>query len=111
MILQVLSTGICIVLLTNSFSCFNVNQIDVSTVRLEVAGNKVYAQTMPTSVGNYDSDGIPDGMVKFDRQQVISAIGGESGYIQMTITGQLTNGYKFAGDDTVKVIQPPRRQR
>ena len=92
-------------------ACFDVSQIDVSTVRLEVNGVEVSAQTYRTLVGDYDRDGIADRMVQFNRRQVINAIGDESGYIQMTIIGQLTNGYEFSGDDTIEVIQPSHGQR
>jgi len=51
-------------------------------------------------------DGVADRMVKFDRQAVISALGGITGQITMTVSGKLNNGPAFTGSDTIKVINP-----
>jgi hypothetical protein len=86
---------------------YDVNQIDVKTVELYVdSNNKIPAQLTPTSVGDYDQDGVADRMVKFNRQAVIAALGGRTGNISMTVTGTLNNGTEFTGSDTIKVINP-----
>jgi hypothetical protein len=51
--------------------------IEISTVRIsDIDGNPVDipAQERPTEIGDYDDDGIPDLMVKFDRSEVRHAI-------------------------------------
>jgi hypothetical protein len=45
-------------------------------------------------------------VIKFDRQDVISALAGQTGNIIMTVNGQLLNGIIFTGFDTIKVISP-----
>jgi len=57
-------------------------------------------------IGDEDADGIPDLMVKFDRQLVQSYL--EPGTVEMTILGELTDGTLFEGTDTVRVINPGR---
>jgi len=62
----------------------------------------VPALTKPTEVGDYDNDGVPDIMVKFDRAAVqdILTIGDQ---VEITISGEVT-GITFAGSDIIKVI-------
>lgn len=48
-------------------------------------------------------------MVKFDRQAVENIVSvGEA--VKITVTGQLTDGKKFEGSDTIKVISPQPHQ-
>ena len=77
---------------------YNVSDIDVSTVKLN---NVVSAETFPTKIGDYDHDGIPDLMVKFDRQEVIVIL--SVGEATLAITGKV-NGILFEGSDTIRVI-------
>jgi DNA-binding beta-propeller fold protein YncE len=81
----------------------DVNQIDVNTVTLSVEGaTPIAAALSPTEVGDYDSDDIPDLMVKFDRGAVQDVV--PVGSMEMTVTGSLTDGTQFQGTDTVLVI-------
>jgi hypothetical protein len=78
---------------------FDVSLIDVTSVMLN---SVVPAETSPTAIGDYDADGVPDLMVKFDRADVQGTVeAGDS--IEITITGQV-NGIDFEGTDTIKVI-------
>jgi hypothetical protein len=77
---------------------YDVSKIDVSSVLLE---QTVSAEPRPTGVGDYDSDGIPDLMVKFDRSAVQSIV--EPGNVTLTISGKI-NGLLFEGSDTIRVI-------
>jgi hypothetical protein len=78
---------------------YSVNQIDVSTVKLN---GEVPAELKPTSVGDNDNDGISDRMVKFDRSSLQSML--ETGEeVEITVTGQF-NGNAFEGSDTLRVI-------
>jgi len=85
---------------------YDVGQIKVATVKLTVNGKDIAAQLKPTSVGDYDKDGIADLMVKFDRSQVIAALGKTTGDISVTVTGEFNNEQTFAGSCTIKVINP-----
>ncbi|MBI4317998.1 MAG: right-handed parallel beta-helix repeat-containing protein [Chloroflexi bacterium] len=87
---------------------YDVGQINLATVTLSFDVNGVPAiipaQLSPSAVGDHDADGIPDLMVKFDRQALISALGGATGNVTMRVSGQLRDGQTFAGSDLVRVI-------
>lgn len=96
-------------------SC-DVNEIDVSTVKLITPfGEEVSVDSSaPATVGDYDSNGIPDLMVKFDRATVVEYSGtvdtvddgtGIDEDVEFTIKGELTGGTPFEGRDTVRVIK------
>ena len=80
---------------------YDVINIDVSTMMLN---NQVQAEDKQTEIGDYDNDGIADLMVKFDRSNVeeILNVGNE---VEITITGNLTDGSSFEGIDIIKVIE------
>ena len=77
---------------------YDVNGIDVSTVRLD---DTIPAELRPTEIGDYDNDGIPDLMVKFSRQDLIEIL--SVGQATLTITGEV-NGTSFEGSDTIRAI-------
>lgn len=82
---------------------YNVNNISASSIRL----NKVvYILSRPIEIGDYDKDGIPDLMVKFEREKIKSVVAaGEK--IPITIIGKVFyngNYYYFKGQDVIKVI-------
>ena len=78
---------------------FDVRQIDVSSIRLN---GFVPALSRPTAIGDYNGNGIPDLMVKFDRSAVNKVVeAGES--VEITITGEV-GGITFMGTDTIRVI-------
>jgi len=56
----------------------------------------------PIEIGDYDSDGINDLMVKFDRQELIEVL--EPGEQIIDITGRLWDGRPIAGFDIIRVI-------
>ncbi|MDH4269340.1 MAG: leucine-rich repeat domain-containing protein [Dehalococcoidia bacterium] len=80
---------------------YDAGQIDVSSIRLN---GTVPALTKPTAISDYDSDGIPDLMVKFDRAAV-EALLMPASQVEMTIMGEVA-GIAFEGSDTVRVINP-----
>lgn len=83
---------------------FDVGQIDVSTLRLN---GQVPAEPEPTEVGDYDSDGRADLMVKFDRAATHTTV--EVGdVVHISVGGQLNDGTEFEGCDVVRVIAPGR---
>jgi len=90
---------------------YNVSDIDVSTILLNdtipVSLLDVPApEPVPTEIGDYDEDGIPDLMVKFDRAMVESFIYNQEiiyGDVALTITGELLDGTPFEGTDIISV--------
>ncbi len=86
-------------------NAYDVDEIDISTVRLN---DTVLALAHPTQVGDYDSDGVADLMVKFDRSDVQSIL--EPGdEVEVTVSGQLINGTPFEGTDTIRVIEKGKK--
>lgn len=81
---------------------YDVSDIDTSTVKLNYEDfDEISAELHPTEVGDHDTDGIPDLMVKFDRQELIAIL--SVGEAKLTITGEV-NGSPFEGTDTINVI-------
>jgi len=79
---------------------YDVADIDISTILLNDA---VPAEPKPTEIGDYDGDSIPDLMVKFSGAAVQAILeAGEE--VEMTLSGQLTDGTLFQGTDTIRVI-------
>lgn len=83
---------------------FDVNQIDISSIFLN---NSVISLSRPTEIGDYDNDGLPDLMVKFERSRIQNILGpGEK--VPITITGKVFhngNYLNFKGDDKIRVIK------
>ena len=83
---------------------YDVNSIDVSSIKLNEV---VPAEPHPTAVGDHDSDGVPDLMLKFDREAVqsILRLGPIPGSRIITITGTVSGTVPdFLGTDTIEVI-------
>jgi hypothetical protein len=102
---------------------YDVNDINVSTILLnDTIPPKMHrcrhGYKHPAGIGDYDSDSIPDLMVKFDRASVISYIVANVNItklfeerfmtITLTITGYLNDDTMFQGSDTIKIIYTPR---
>lgn len=95
---------------------YDVNNIDVSTIMLDSIS---VDSSAPTTVGDFDSDSVPDIMVKFNRLSVVDHFGTIDygtidyliddsividSYIDLTITGQLIDGTSFGGSDDVRIM-------
>lgn len=86
---------------------YDVNDISVPSIRLN--GTIPVDPSAPVTIGDYDNDAVPDLMVKFDRNAVVSFIynqGIRHGTVTLTVTGTLNDGTLFQGSDTIKVIIP-----
>jgi parallel beta-helix repeat protein len=85
---------------------YNVADIDVSTI---VLNNTIPAELTPRAINDYDGDGIPDLMVKFNRtavSQLILSEGIKYGNVTLTVSGQLNDGTLFEGSDVIRVKMP-----
>ncbi len=79
---------------------FDVSEIDLFSLELN---ELVPPLPKPIEIGDYDSDGINDLMVKFDRQELIEVL--EPGKEQIVdLTGRLSDGRPIAGFDIIRVI-------
>ncbi len=86
---------------------YNAADINVSTVKIskvdETVINIPAAELQPTKIGYHDNDGIPDLMVKFDMSDVGDFLE-PADEVELTITGELTDGTPFEGIGTIRVI-------
>jgi len=98
---------------------YNVSDIVVSTIWLErsvpAETNPKYGFVKNPEIKDRDGDGIPELMVKFDRQTVIGYIWAQLYHmeipltkecveVELTIKGELTDGTPFSGSDKIRVI-------
>jgi len=114
--LNLKSKGRCITTHTELSDNYDVKDVNVSTMTLN---NTIPAKLKPITIGDYDNDGIPDLMVKFDRAEVISYILDNVNLtklyeerfmtIILTITGKLNDGTPFQGSDTIRIMMPMPR--
>jgi len=91
----------------------DLNNINVSSILLN--DTIPVASSTPATIDDYDNDGIPDLMVKFDRAKVIQyilahvnraeLIEGRSITITLTITGKFEDGTTFKGNDTIRMVK------
>ena len=81
--------------------------IDVSTVLLAVGNDTIASEMSPTEIGDYDSDGILDLMVKFDRQSVQEVC--LVGLVEMSVRFKTYSEILFSGEDSVLVIDKGNR--
>jgi hypothetical protein len=79
----------------------DVNEIDPASVILSYGGQHVHALPGPVTVGDTDLDGIPDLMVKFDRQEVAGiVVPGKA--VMLDVSGTV-DGIPFSGSDAIRV--------
>jgi hypothetical protein len=69
--------------------------------RATVTANGVPAFSSPWAIGDHDSDGIPDLMVKFDAPSVLDTL--PVGEADIAVAGEFIDGTPFEGSDLVKV--------
>jgi len=79
---------------------YSAADINVSTILLNMS---IPARLHPTSLGDSDGDGIPDLMVKFEREPLLTALpSGDTA--DLIVTGSLFDGTRFRGHQTVRVV-------
>jgi hypothetical protein len=87
---------------------YDVNNINIKSIKLTVAGKDFLIDSEgPIAIGDYDSDGIPDLMVKFDRASIKDWLGEVDGKdIEFIVTGFVGKEVEFIGSDIIRVISP-----
>lgn len=91
---------------------YSVEDIDKNTVAITaINGDSINAlyREGPTNIGDNDNDGIPDLMVKFNRQDLIDVLQmliEPPADVELTVTGEVTDGPLFEGSDVIRVICP-----
>ncbi|MCK4733338.1 MAG: hypothetical protein KAT65_12865 [Methanophagales archaeon] len=85
---------------------YSVEDIDIDSVALTKINGDLPDPPLytvgPSGIGDYDDDGIPDLMVKFDSQELIPLL--EVGDAELTVAGELYDGPPFEGTDTIRVM-------
>jgi len=84
----------------------DVNEIDVSSIMLN---NTISVDSFaPIQIGDHDSDGISDLMVKFSRAELTLYIYDvqkiKHGNVTLTLTGKLNDGTPFKSSDVIMVM-------
>jgi 5'-nucleotidase/UDP-sugar diphosphatase len=87
---------------------YDVADINIGTVVLRVNGNEIAAESEAFRIGDFDKDGIPDLMIKFDRQDLQSHL--FTGTQPLAVSGELADGEAFLGTDTIKGILQAKNQ-
>lgn len=95
---------------------YSVGDIDVKSMKLSVSVDpqlnkgfgKYISSELNPAIGDYDIDGVPDMLVKFDGHALIKLIGQEKVIdqeIYLTTTGLLIDGKtQFTGTNIIRVI-------
>ncbi|GAH61654.1 unnamed protein product, partial [marine sediment metagenome] len=95
---------------------YDVNDIDMASIMLTTDFDEGFTKEVdleaPIAFGDYDEDGIPDLMVKFDRAALVNHLGepdidgGDKFYnVLLTVTGKLLDETPFGGTDIIRVLE------
>ena len=100
----------CYIELPNGFP---VSDIDIASVAIGKINGQPLVPSLcregQTEIGDFDQDGTPDLMVKFNRQELIDVLvdmGIEGGdQVELTVTGNLVCGRFFEGSDVIGIVE------
>jgi hypothetical protein len=83
---------------------YDVNDVNISTVKLLANGVEISAKMSPTAVGNHFGDGNLSLMVKFQKESVVNALTGMTGTAMLTIKGELNDSTNFEGSELINLV-------
>ena len=85
----------------------SIENIDTGTIAISAINDEILEFPLfadgPIEIGDYDHDTIPDLMVKFNRQALISLL--DQGSVKLTLSAELLDGTAIEGWDTIRVIE------
>lgn len=84
----------------------NVSSVALSKINGSMIDSPLYV-VGPSEIGDYDGNNISDLMVKIDRQGLIELL--EKGNVELTLSGELTDGSPFEGSQVIKVIDKGKK--
>jgi len=84
---------------------YDVHDIDVSTIMLN---GVVPAQPRPVEITDTNGDGVAELMVKFSRSAVQALLTPDE-ETELIVSGELADGTIFEGTDTIRVIDPGKK--
>jgi len=87
---------------------YDASKIDISSILLN---GKVPTSAKPAEIGDCDSDGISDLMVKFDRASVMELAGKTIPDDYVVEVEGLVAGIRFVGIDTIRIISPGKKDK
>jgi len=92
---------------------YNIIEIDVSSILLN--GTIPVDLNAPVAIGDYNSDDVPDLMIKFNRTAVKmflqrASLKNKFTNVTLIVTGSLKNGQQFQASDTLKRIKYPSQR-
>jgi hypothetical protein len=75
-----------------------------------ITANGVRAEARPVAIGDYDLDGVPDLMVRFDARSLLATLSPEARLV--VVGGELRDGTPFEGTDTLSLapLRPHERR-
>ena len=110
--LNLKSKGNWITVYTELPEDYSVADIDIYSVILSKIDGKLLDPPLYTiglsEIGDYDENDIPDLMVKFNRQELISLLE-ITGIIELSVYGELLDGTPFEGCTNIQVIDKGKK--
>jgi T5SS/PEP-CTERM-associated repeat protein len=82
---------------------YDVSDIDIETIKLNIGETIIEVESSPIEIGDYNSNGVQDLMVKFDRYSVQQACN-TIGSVEMYFSCDTYQGIEIVGSDAVLVI-------